>query len=141
MFKIFSTSPKASGKIVDDFLNMKFADNVKHAPILQSAPSVVSEASASSLPSEAQRLDLDYNRLRQEHRKLKDQHEVLRHERFQPLTIESSIKRMLQGHIVPLDCYRSLRDKTLLLKQAVSTCDSNTIFKVSFFSYSVISYS
>lgn len=55
---------------------MKFAENVNVAPVIQTAPSVVSEASASSLPSEAQRLDLDYNRLRQEHRKLKDQHEV-----------------------------------------------------------------
>lgn len=55
---------------------MKFSETIKAAPILQSAPSVVSEASASSLPSEAIRLDLDYNRLRAEHRKLKDQHEV-----------------------------------------------------------------
>ncbi|CAP36333.1 Protein CBR-SPE-39 [Caenorhabditis briggsae] len=131
--RLTDTSPRASGKIVDDFLNMKFSDSVKAAPIMQSAPSVVSEASASSLPSEAQRLDLDYNRLRQEHRKLKDQHEVLRHERFQPLTIEASIKRMLQGHVVPLDGYRSLRDKTLLLKQAVASHDTNTIFKIIIF--------
>ncbi|CCD72490.1 Spermatogenesis-defective protein 39 [Caenorhabditis elegans] len=131
--RITDTSPRASGKIVDDFLNMKFAENVNVAPVIQTAPSVVSEASASSLPSEAQRLDLDYNRLRQEHRKLKDQHEVLRHERFQPLTIEASIKRMLQGHTVTLDYYRSLRDKTQLLKQAVATYDNNTIFKIVIF--------
>uniref|UniRef100_A0A8R1HLQ7 Uncharacterized protein n=1 Tax=Caenorhabditis japonica TaxID=281687 RepID=A0A8R1HLQ7_CAEJA len=131
--RLTDTSPRASGKIVDDFLNFKLAENVKPAHILQSTPSVVSEASVSSLPSEAQRLDLDYNRLRAEHRKLKDQHEILRHERFQPLTIDATIRRMIQGHSVSLDHYRSLRDKSELLRQAADTFDTNTVFKIVIF--------
>ncbi|CAI2353600.1 unnamed protein product [Caenorhabditis sp. 36 PRJEB53466] len=127
--RLTDTSPRATGKIVDDFLSMKLAENVKPARVLQSAPSVVSEASASSMPSEARPMDLDHTRLKAEHRKLKDQHDLLRHERFQPLQIEVALNRMTQGHPVALDFYRSLREKTELLRQVVALHDNNSIFK------------
>ncbi|CAB3396838.1 unnamed protein product [Caenorhabditis bovis] len=131
--RLTNSSPRTSGKIVDEFLNMKFSENVKVGQLIQSAPSVVSEASASSLPSEAQRLDLDYSRLKSEHRKLQQHLETVRHDRFRPLSVEKAVERMIHGNEVSLDCYRSYREKQALLNCAVNSFDSNTIFKVVIF--------
>lgn len=61
---------------VDDFINHKTANfkiETESSPLHAGGPSaasVVSECSVSSLPSDANRLDLDYSRLKAEHRKL-----------------------------------------------------------------------
>ncbi|PAV69221.1 hypothetical protein WR25_01562 isoform B [Diploscapter pachys] len=72
-----SAPPLSREKLVDNFLHSRAAagrgvSGMSMSPerALPGAPSVTSECSASSLPSEAQRLDLDYSRLRAEHRKL-----------------------------------------------------------------------
>ncbi|CAI5451973.1 unnamed protein product [Caenorhabditis angaria] len=130
--RLTNASPKASGKLVDDFLSMKFVEKVKVAAPA-APPSVVSEASASSLPSEAQRLDLDYSRLKAEHRKLQQHLETVRHDRFRPLNVEKAIERMIEGNEVSLDNYRSYNEKHQLIESASNVHDNNILFKVVIF--------
>ncbi|GMR58983.1 hypothetical protein PMAYCL1PPCAC_29178 [Pristionchus mayeri] len=102
-------------------------------PIRMSTASLVSECSASSLPSEANKMDLDYNRLRAEHRKLQKSLEIVKKDRFRALDVEEAVRRMLTGETVSLDLYKSKNDKMKLLDAAISIGDHHVILTVVYF--------
>uniref|UniRef100_A0A1I7XMD6 Vps16_C domain-containing protein n=1 Tax=Heterorhabditis bacteriophora TaxID=37862 RepID=A0A1I7XMD6_HETBA len=127
-------------KIMDEFISKKNTsykmDNVASPHRMAtgpSAPSIVSECSASSLPSDANRLDLDYSRLRAEHRKLQRHLETVRHDRFRALDVKEAVRHMLKGDPVSLDLYRSKKDKMQLLDAAIDIVDGNVIQTVVLF--------
>ncbi|GMT10459.1 hypothetical protein PFISCL1PPCAC_1756, partial [Pristionchus fissidentatus] len=98
-----------------------------------STASLVSECSASSLPSEANKLDLDYNRLRAEHRKLQKHLETVRNDRYRALDVNETVRRMLTGDTVSLDLYKSKEDKMRLLDAAIAIVDHHVILAVLYF--------
>ncbi|KAF8384210.1 spe-39 [Pristionchus pacificus] len=102
-------------------------------PVRMSTASLVSECSASSLPSEANKLDLDYNRLRAEHRKLQKHLETVRNDRFRALDVSDAVRRMLTGETVSLDLYKSKEDKMKLLDAAIAIVDHHVILAVLYF--------
>lgn len=129
--RLSSASPRLSGMLVDEYIHQKsISVTVTRDNGMPSAASVVSEASASSLPSEAQRLDLDYSRLKAEHRKLQQHLDNVKYERFRPVDIQVAVKRLLRGEPVALEFYKSLKDKEDLLQAAVSCYDQSVILKV-----------
>uniref|UniRef100_A0A0K0DPD8 Vps16_C domain-containing protein n=1 Tax=Angiostrongylus cantonensis TaxID=6313 RepID=A0A0K0DPD8_ANGCA len=101
-----------------------------------SAASVVSECSVSSLPSDANRLDLDYSRLKAEHRKLQRYLEVVyavRYDRYRAPDIKEAVRRLLKGDPVSLEWYRSKEEKLQLLDAAIDIVDGNVILTVVLF--------
>ncbi|PAV69142.1 hypothetical protein WR25_05792 isoform B [Diploscapter pachys] len=135
-----SAPPLSREKLVDNFLHSRAAagrgvSGMSMSPerALPGAPSITSECSASSLPSEAQRLDLDYSRLRAEHRKLQKHLETVRHERFRPLNVKETIRRLMRGDPVSLDLYRTKAEKMELLDSAIDHVDSQVIQPVVLF--------
>ncbi|GMS80031.1 hypothetical protein PENTCL1PPCAC_2206 [Pristionchus entomophagus] len=102
-------------------------------PVRMSTASLVSEYSASSLPSEANKLDLDYNRLRAEHKKLAEHLKTVRNDRFRALEVNEAVRRMLTGETVSLDLYKSKEDKMKLLDAAIAIVDHHVILAVLYF--------
>lgn len=132
--KLASAPTQARDKIVDEFINNRTsALKIDNTSSPNKAPSVVSECSISSLPSDAHRLDLDYSRLRAEHRKLQRHLETVRHDRFRALDVTETVRRLLRGDPVSLEFYRSKNDKAALLDAALVCVDDNTIHTVLLF--------
>lgn len=124
---------------VDDFINHKTANfkiETESSPLHAGGPSaasVVSECSVSSLPSDANRLDLDYSRLKAEHRKLQRHLEAVRHDRYRAPDVREAVRRLLKGDPVSLEWYRSKEEKAQLLDAAIDIVDSNVILAVVLF--------
>lgn len=83
---------------------------------------------------------MDYNRLRAEHRKLQKHLATIRHERFQPLEVRETVKRLRKGEAVTFDLYRTKAEKLQLLQAAMDTYDSDIIQRVRFLFLLVIIY-
>ncbi|CAI4222536.1 unnamed protein product [Auanema sp. JU1783] len=127
-------SEKTRDRIVDEIIHTRTAAlKLDDASPRGGAPSVVSECSVSSLPSDAHRLDLDYSRLKEEHRKLQRFLDDVRHKRFTAVGVHEAVRRLLKGEPVSLEFYRSKNDKVQLLDAAIDMVDGNVIQTVVLF--------
>ncbi|KJH40622.1 hypothetical protein DICVIV_13419 [Dictyocaulus viviparus] len=134
-----STGECVQRRNVDDFIKQETASiklETETSPLHAvgpSAASVVSECSISSLPSDANRLDLDYSRLKSEHRKLQRHLEALRYDRYRAPDVKEAVRRLLKGDPVSLEWYRSKEEKMQLLDAAIDIVDGNVILTVVLF--------
>ncbi|KAJ1366766.1 hypothetical protein KIN20_027522 [Parelaphostrongylus tenuis] len=118
----------------DEFIKQRTTNfKVETSPLHEGGPSaasVVSECSVSSLPSDANRLDLDYSRLKAEHRKLQRHLEAARYDRYRAPDVKEAVRRLLKGDPVSLEWYRSKEEKLQLLDAAIDIVDGNVILTV-----------
>lgn len=91
--------------------------------------SILSDCSLGS-HSSAFTVNLDYARLRLEHKKLQKHFENIRKERFQPLPVKDTIKRLKKCQPVSLDLYKTKKQKLDLLEVALDSLDHDIIITV-----------
>ncbi|CAD5232297.1 unnamed protein product [Bursaphelenchus xylophilus] len=94
--------------------------------------SMISDCSFTSFSSDAT-VHLDYARLKSEHHKLQKYLDRVRSERFEPPSVETTIKRLRRCEPVALDFYKSKQDKTELLDEAINSQDTDVILTVVLF--------
>ncbi|CAD5223721.1 unnamed protein product [Bursaphelenchus okinawaensis] len=94
--------------------------------------SMISDCSFTSFSSDAT-VHLDYSRLKSEHHKLQKYLDKVRAERFEPPSVETTIKRLKRCDPVALDFYKSKQDKVELLDEAINSRDNDVILTVVLF--------